>query len=252
MPAENNATGQRPDVNTMRAALGAMAEDVMGHLIKNFGLVVENGPFAGMQYVEYSSGSNFAPKLLGSYESNLHGLIEEIVGRDPRQIVNIGCGEGYYAVGFARRLPHTQIHAFDLDAQALLFCRTMAKKNGVEQRLVFVGACTVEDLRRLCPSHPVIFCDCEGAEIDLLDPAKVPDLAHCEIVVELHDFVNPAITPTLTERFRPTHAVNVMLDTGRNPNAYPALRNIPEVYQLLAICESRPLSMSWAHLKPKS
>ncbi len=40
---------------------------------------VLQGPFAGMNYLRRSHNSEFLPKLLGSYEAELSGVLEEIV-----------------------------------------------------------------------------------------------------------------------------------------------------------------------------
>src|SRR6478672_6897407 len=68
------------------------------------GLVVQHGPFKGMKYPGVNSvGSALIPKLLGSYERELHPLIDSICAGQYDQVVDIGCAEGYYAVGLAMR-----------------------------------------------------------------------------------------------------------------------------------------------------
>ena len=65
---------------------------------------VLSGPFAGMAMLPESSwgDGDLAPKLLGCYEAELHPAIAKAISRKPKNIVNIGCAEGYYAVGMAR------------------------------------------------------------------------------------------------------------------------------------------------------
>src|SRR5262245_4204461 len=75
--------------------------------------VVPYGPFLGLRCINASTGSTIVPRLLGSYEAELHDTIEKLAGRDYRRVVNIGCGEGYYAVGLARRLPSARVFALD-------------------------------------------------------------------------------------------------------------------------------------------
>ena len=62
---------------------------------------VQTGPFAGMKYVCQSTGA-LCPKLLGCYESELHPAIAKAISRQPKNIINVGCAEGYYAIGMAR------------------------------------------------------------------------------------------------------------------------------------------------------
>jgi len=79
-----------------------------------------------MRYVPEAVGSSFLPKLVGSYEAELHGVIEELIGRDYRTIIDIGSAEGYYVVGLARRCPAARIYAFDMDRLGRLRCANMA------------------------------------------------------------------------------------------------------------------------------
>ena len=76
-------------------------------------LKVLYGPFKGMTYPDSTSiGSVWLPKMLGIYESELHDILEEICSKNYSTIINIGAGEGYYAVGLALRIPTSMIYAF--------------------------------------------------------------------------------------------------------------------------------------------
>ena len=60
------------------------------------------------------SERNVAPKLLGSYEQELQPIIERCVEAPYDCVKNIGCGDGYYAIGMARRMTSREITAYDL------------------------------------------------------------------------------------------------------------------------------------------
>jgi hypothetical protein len=66
---------------------------------------VRHGPFTGMRYAAMSSGSLLSPKVIGSYESPIHSWIMDAIKHDYDNILNVGCGEGYYAVGFSLKSP---------------------------------------------------------------------------------------------------------------------------------------------------
>ena len=75
-------------------------------------LIVRNGPFAGMRYPGVQSVcSTIVPKLIGCYEKELHSVIELICSQQYNSVVDIGCAEGYYAVGLAMRLQNAQLFA---------------------------------------------------------------------------------------------------------------------------------------------
>ena len=58
------------------------------------GGVVRAGPFAGLRYpVAQAAGSSLAPKLLGTYELEIHDFVESAIKKRPTRIVNIGAGE---------------------------------------------------------------------------------------------------------------------------------------------------------------
>ena len=90
-----------------RAGLPRVAAAVATHY-KN---TVAAGPFAGMRYAGLPSGSTAGPKLLGSYESEIAAWIEGLCGARLDTIVDVGCAEGYYAVGMAMRCPAARVLA---------------------------------------------------------------------------------------------------------------------------------------------
>src|SRR5262249_8007661 len=110
-------------------------------------LTVRYGPFAGMRYPEAASvGSTLFPKLIGSYEREIRDVLEIIARTDYSEIVDIGCAEGYYAVGLAMTVPGARVLAFDTDEKAVRLCRRMAEINGVSDRVVVGTFCDAETL----------------------------------------------------------------------------------------------------------
>ncbi len=71
-------------------------------LLDAIGPTIAAGPFAGMRYLDASSGSVLGAKLLGCYEAELHGVVREVCAMQPDVVVDVGAAEGYYAAGFAR------------------------------------------------------------------------------------------------------------------------------------------------------
>ena len=87
--------------------------------IERNGMAVRHGVFAGMSYPDgKSTGSVLVPKLLGSYEVELEPVWKSLFTSDYDTIVDVGCAEGYYAVGFARRRPASHIFAYDTNDHA--------------------------------------------------------------------------------------------------------------------------------------
>ncbi|OYV33318.1 MAG: hypothetical protein B7Z80_24425 [Rhodospirillales bacterium 20-64-7] len=236
-------------------ATRARRQDLLAALVAQSGWAVQAGPFAGMivsDRVAWGDG-DLLPKLLGCYESELHPTLAEVTKAAPDLVINIGAGEGYYAIGLARLLPHAFVHAFDTAAEAQDICRSVASLNQVNQRVSVAGACSPDLLNALLPRGrmPLVISDCEGHERDLINPARVPSLRTATLIIECHDFVDASITNTLAERLNPTHDLVAITESGRNPNESTFLRGLNSLDRWLAVCEYRPTMMHWLVARPR-
>jgi hypothetical protein len=237
-------------MQSLRMALSLRRAEITASLLEKHGHAVLDGPFCGMTLLDETSWSDgdLAPKLLGCYEEELHKAITTAVGRNPTVIVNVGCAEGFYAVGLARLVPQARIFAFDTDPTAQAICRRAAERNGVADRTIVGAACSIEALRNVITSATgtvLLFVDCEGAELALLDPTQLPELRICDIIVECHDFINRSITPTLVQRLSNTHHVENIVEGPRNPNRFVSLHQLGSSDRWLAMDEGRPQTMNW-------
>ena len=236
-------------------ATRARRQDLLASLVQQHGWGVQSGPFAGMVLPDRASwgDGDLLPKLLGSYEAELHTVIEEIVAATPDLIVNVGAAEGYYAAGMAQRLPGAFVHAFDTEAKSQDICREAAGLNDVSRRVSVTGQCTPDLLQAIVPRGrtPVVICDCEGYERTLIDPQRVPALRTAMLVVECHDFIDASITQTLVDRLSGTHTLEGIREGGRDPNAMPFLQGFDSLDRWLAVCEYRPTMMHWIVARPK-
>ena len=213
------------------------------------GLVVQGGPFKGMAYVSEAVCSSLVPKLLGSYEAELHEVLRQILKRDYETVIDVGCAEGYYAVGLALRLPRARVHAFDIDARARELCKSLAQANKVDDRVLVEGECNHERLNSLIRGRTLIVCDCEGCELQLLDPKAAPEISKSDLLVELHDMIVPHITPTILSRFAATHDITLVDAVERDPNAFPILKDFDRLTQRTAVAEFRDGPMQWGYLR---
>lgn len=101
----------RHELGVDRVALAV--EAVMGR-------TVIGGPFEGTVLGNSFATTAASPvlKLLGMYEPVLQPALEIALERKPGVVANIGCADGYYSVGIARRLPAAVVHAYDLASSA--------------------------------------------------------------------------------------------------------------------------------------
>lgn len=217
------------------------------------GPVVQGGPFAGMRYHEQQFEGCHIPKLLGCYEQELHPILVELQKTPYDRILDIGCADGYYAVGLARLFPEARIFAFDIDETGQQACRMLADLNNVSQRISIGGRLTPGSLNHLIEGRVLVFCDIEGAEFDLLDPKEVTALRDADIVVELHHLVmgTPERAKAFLLAFRESHALRVVAPAGRNPHAFPDLAALPESLQYASLIEFRGGPTPWAVLRAR-
>ena len=97
---------------------------------------VLSGPFEGMKYGSViSQCSLHYPKLLGSYESELHPWIQQVRDCTYEIVVDVGAAEGYYAVGIARLMPATKVIAYELDPGAREQLKKLASLNGLSRQV---------------------------------------------------------------------------------------------------------------------
>jgi predicted O-methyltransferase YrrM len=189
---------------------------------------------------------------LGTYESALHPVINEMIAAAPKRVVDVGAAEGYYAVGFARRLPASQIVASDTDPQARQLCQKLAAMNGVAERMTIVGGLTPQELDAYLGEGVLLLVDAEGAERELLKPRLMPNLASTVVVVEIHDFIDRGISNLMQQRFRATHHCDVFDENAPDLSTLtPRLDRLSPIYRSHAVSEYRPEPMQWAVMRPR-
>jgi len=215
------------------------------------------GPFKGMIYPEFRSfGSSLVSKILGCYEKELHPLLERIKNNDYSSVVDIGCAEGYYAVGLAKIFPSAKIFAFDTNADALDFCQKMAKANSVEDRLETGGGCSTETLKNLnLGKRALVVCDCEGFEKELFNENLAQFLSDHDILVEVHDYIDIEISTNLRQVFSKTHDIFSIqsIDDIQKALTYDCseLNGYCLADRKMLLAEFRPAIMEWFFLTPK-
>ncbi len=233
----------------------------IGIFVARWGLTVLHGPFSGMEYPKRARGhANFlAAKLLGSYELELHEVIEQMITAAPGQIVDVGAAEGYYAVGLAMRTTdQTRVEVFETDASGRRQCAEMAQLNGVADRLSLRGSCDVTRLGAILTERAFVVCDCEGCEFELLRPEAVPQLRTATIVAELHPFVHADIEEVMQRRFSQTHDIRILRVRTRDPSSWSELTGWSDDAAFLILSEGAPspdllaeFERLWAYLVPR-
>ncbi|WP_442506633.1 hypothetical protein SH528x_005488 [Novipirellula sp. SH528] len=231
----------------MRRRQKLCEQRLISKFTKHYGVTVLQGPFAGMRYLEHSFGSALLPKLMGIYELELREVIEEVCNNDYQVIVDIGCAEGYYAVGMALRCPHASVFGFDIDPKARELCSQLSTLNSVQDRLEVRGEFSGSTLLDLPPGKCLIICDCEGTEDEILDPNTSSRFEDADLLVEVHNNEVPGMTMELVRRFSSTHRIQFIDNVIRAPATIAPLWMANGRFErLIAVNESRvPMQWLW-------
>jgi len=223
------------------------------------GYEILGGPYKGMKYFD----ANGVPivdrlpttKFVGSFEEELHPWLESLISSGIRKVVHIGGNEGYHAVGMALRIPESTTVVFDTLIPARKACKTLAKQNGIQDRIQLRGFCGTEGMLDIDLDGALVFSDCGGAELTILDPLLYPQLKKATILVETHDAFDERITPRLRSRFNTSHRIEFRSAVQRDPSSYSFLNAFPESMGRMAVDERRSLTkegkpQTWALLRP--
>ena len=158
---------------------------------------VLSGVFRGI-YLEYSSGgSEYRPKFVGTYESELNEALRAVPGGKQDIIVDLGADDGYYSIGLARLKPGARVVAVECESMRVARLQRNIKRNRAGRR---VQVCNLrveqgnalQQLLEQAGQAVLIKCDIEGAEYKVLDEATLCALARSEtyLLVETHGSEN--------------------------------------------------------------
>jgi predicted RNA methylase len=218
---------------------------------------VLNGPFKSMKYPSIDSfGTTVYPKLLGSYEKELHPFLDRMKYIEFETIVDIGCAEGYYAVGMAIKFRVNRVIAFDTNPKAQLMCSEMAKLNSISEKIVISGTCLTKDLLDLDTNKThLIISDCEGYEYQLFTKELAFHLKKSYFIIEIHHGSNINIEKTLENCFQDTHIIEKAHSSDDFYKAfdyhYSEIDHLNLDQKKIVLQECRQYIMTWLIISPQ-
>lgn len=249
------AKAARARAHSEKLERGWGCSDLTAQFIGMHGDAIVTGPFSGLRFPESVHHRHLVPKLLGAYERHLHPVIESLLGGSYSTVIDVGAAEGYYAMGFAMRMPSVPVVAFDTDPWSRKVVLEGATLNGLAN-LSVKRTCTPKWLARNLAPNALLVIDCEGFEDVLLRPASSVELYTADILVETHETASPGVTERLRQRFGQTHYVTVIRqDADRTSHRViyePYLRGLPDELAAMAFREYRSHSQVWLHMEPKN
>lgn len=209
---------------------------------------VSSGPFAGM--IVSSAHVYGAPvaKLLGTYEKELHPHFHRIIHCGVKTVLDVGCAEGYYAIGLALQKSVTQVSVWESLWAGREITKKLAQLNCVDRKIQINGVCdeaTLYDAIADSEDNGFLVMDIEGGEMELLSQ-RVCDALRCwAFIVELHEFIRPGCGKILSERFDASHLITIVRTQERKKDDYPLKMPLSTSVKLLLMNEGRPGPMAW-------
>lgn len=215
---------------------------------------VAAGPFVGLRLAPHP----FLPHLLGSYERELHSVLEALCAQPWDTIVNVGGGNGFYIAGLGRRIPGAKLVVFELTAEARAVIAATIARNELTTRTTILGAAEPENLEPACANTGklLVVMDVEGAERDLADPQSAPSFRSATILVETHDLLVPGCKEAIVSRFEGSHRITSIPTRARTIEDFPAalspwLRRWMPARCVEAVQEWRGGPQEWLLLEPR-
>jgi hypothetical protein len=174
--------------------------------------VVKKGPFSSMRLVDFNfSIDSILPKVSGFYEFEIHRIINRIIEKKHSHIINIGCAEGYYLVGFALKISDCQLIGFDSDVGNQELCRQNSALNSVSEKIQIYGHADESSILKLkVYQNMLFFSDCEGAELDIFTERVIKKFRNSDFLIETHDCYRLGLTNELKMRFESTHDIQTI------------------------------------------
>lgn len=180
-------------------------------LIEKIGSRIYFGPFSGTKIPIKAYSFLTISEILGLYESCLHSAFDNLLNKEINNVVLVGGNNGYYAAGISCLLDPQLINIYESDDKFHPIINSWVLENNLRDTNI-LGKATIEEFERINVKIDLVFMDCEGYEIELLNPQLFLWQQKTEILLELHPFYVDNLIAILTSRFRKTHKIEIIYD----------------------------------------
>jgi hypothetical protein len=180
-------------------------------LLNSIGNRVYSGPFSGLGIPDSIGERLTVPEILGLYESCMHKYILKTVNNKLNTIMVIGANYGYYVTGLNYLCNPEKIFAFEMDENFHPYIKEWSSHNSLAAPVVS-GKADIQLFESITEPIDFIICDCEGYEIELLNPGRFDWQKESIILVELHPFYRKNLMSTIIKNFKDSHNIEIFED----------------------------------------
>lgn len=180
-------------------------------LVEKIGNRIYFGPFSGLKIPKESFNYLTVSEILGLYESCLHYKFESLINLELENIILVGGNNGYYAAGISYLLNPKLINIYESETMFHPIIKSWFNLNH-GSKFNIKGEATIEEFKHIDSKIDFIFMDCEGYELELLNPQLFLWQQKTEILLELHPFYVDNLIATISSRFKKTHKIEIIYD----------------------------------------
>ncbi|MBF9059802.1 hypothetical protein HKCCSP123_11475 [Rhodobacterales bacterium HKCCSP123] len=229
---------------------------VLDHLLGIHGRAVAHGPLKGMKFAAegWWGGADLNAKILGIYEKHVLEKICASVTSPSAVFIDIGCADGFFAIGAVYAGIFDKAYAFDIAKEARSQTRLNAEINGLAERVVVESEASTETIKSICYEHDEVFTliDIEGAEFDYLTDELLDVLNSCKIIIELHPWVtSDDVREAFFQRVSQHFNVSYLAHSPVNIHQFPELERFSDDARCLCLSENRRQLSQHIFLTPK-
>jgi len=223
-----------------------------------FGSTVAYGPFKGQKLTpgNWWGVKERASMILGLYEQEvLHSLTN--VPRHYTAFIDLGAGDGYYAVGALASKQFQYAYCFEESKEGRRVIRDNAVLNDVAGQLTVHGRAGADFYKQIPEAHlknSVLMIDIEGGEFDICNPKMFEAFRGSVIFIEEHSFFYPdgrARCEKLMHDAEEWFTITEMTTGARDLSQFPELDGYEDTDRWLICSEGRKKRMTWIRFDPK-
>lgn len=180
-------------------------------LLDKIGWRIYWGPFSGVRIPAEVIGYLTVSEILGFYESCLHRKINNLLNKQIKNIIVVGANNGYYAAGLSFLLNPLKMNVYESDTSFHGIISSWFSANALSPLNIY-GKATSEEFEKISEKIDFLLMDCEGYEVELLNPKLFPWQKDTEILLELHPFYVDKLVAIISQRFSETHKLKIIYD----------------------------------------
>lgn len=231
---------------------------ILNVLLNKYNYTIAYGPFKGMKLSPnpWWSKNDLITQILNVYENHVLEKLIHFSKKKRLDFINIGAGDGYFAIGVAFAKIFKKVYAFEISEIAQDRLRQNIEINKCNDIIDVYGMANFQSLKNIISNNnsAVILIDIEGFEFELLNEELLKFFSNCYFICELH----PSLVlngnekqSQLISRSKNIFNCSIIQRETYNPNQFIELDQFSDEERLIAFGEGRDNNMKWLVLEPK-